>query len=134
MASSMGFSSLAAQTSLLESQQDRMIQQSKSSGGSDSDAKIDKGSKEFEAMLLSTWLQQAEQSFATVPGASDDQDPGGEQMMSMGVQTLATSMAASGGIGIAKMIAKAMHAAADKTDSKTTDPASPSQSNQIGQK
>jgi Rod binding domain-containing protein len=32
-------------------------------------------------------------------------------MMSFGVQTLATSMAASGGIGIGKMIAKAMHAA-----------------------
>jgi hypothetical protein len=29
-------------------------------------AKIDKGAKEFEAVLVGSWLQQAEQSFATV--------------------------------------------------------------------
>jgi Rod binding domain-containing protein len=32
----------------------------------------------------------------------------------LGVQSLSTSMAASGGLGIGKMIAKAMHAAADR--------------------
>jgi Rod binding domain-containing protein len=69
-------------------------------------------------MLLSSWLQQAEKSFATVAGADDDnQDAaGGDQMMSLGVQSLAESMAASGGIGIGKMIAKAMHASAEKAD------------------
>jgi Rod binding domain-containing protein len=35
-------------------------------------------------------------------------------MMSLGVQSLSTSMAASGGLGIGKMIAKAMHSAADR--------------------
>jgi hypothetical protein len=56
-----------------------------------------KGAKEFEAMLLSTWLQQAEQSFATVPGAEDDDDAAGrDQMMSLGVQSLAD---VDGGIG-----------------------------------
>ncbi|MFZ0747279.1 MAG: rod-binding protein, partial [Terracidiphilus sp.] len=70
--------------------------------------------------LLSTWLQQAEQSMATVPGAEDDEDASGrDQMMSMGVQSLANSMAASGGIGIAKMVAKAMHAQLDKAAVKT---------------
>jgi Rod binding domain-containing protein len=39
--------------------------------------------------------------------------------MSLGVQSLATSLAASGGIGIGKMVAKAMHAAADKADGQT---------------
>jgi len=34
--------------------------------------------------------------------------------MSLGVQSLSTSMAASGGLGIGKMIAKAMHAAANR--------------------
>jgi Rod binding domain-containing protein len=64
---------------------------------------------------VGSWLQQAEQSFATIPGADDDdQDVGRDSMMSFGVQSLSTSMAASGGIGIGKMIAKAMHAAADK--------------------
>ena len=109
--------SLSAQTSVLQSSEDRLIQGVKSLQGSTDGAKIDKGAKEFEAMLVGSWLQQAEQSFATVPGADDDdQDVGSDSMMSLGVQTLATSMAASGGIGIGKMIAKAMHAAADKAD------------------
>jgi Rod binding domain-containing protein len=46
-------------------------------------------------------------------------------MMSLGVQTLSTSMAASGGIGIAKMVAKAMHAAADKANAQLETAASP---------
>lgn len=66
-------------------------------------------------MLLSTWLQQAEQSMATVPGAEDDEDAAGrDQMMSLGVQSLASSLTASGGIGIAAMIAKSLHATADR--------------------
>jgi Rod binding domain-containing protein len=79
--------------------------------------KIEKGSKEFESILLGSWLQQAEQSFSTLPGADDDdKDVASDSVMSFGVQALSTSMAASGGIGIAKMVAKAMHAAADKAN------------------
>jgi Rod binding domain-containing protein len=103
------FGSLSAQTSVLQSRQDIMLRQMKSPAGASDDAKIEKGSKEFEAILVGSWLQQAEKSFATVPGADEDQDPGGEQMMSLGVQQLATAMAANGGLGIGKMIAKAMH-------------------------
>jgi Rod binding domain-containing protein len=104
-----------AQSSLLESQQARMVAQLKSPGAMNGDGKIEKSAQEFESMLLSTWLQQAETSMATVPGAEDDEDAAGrDQMMGLGVQSLATSLAASGGIGIAKMIAKALHAAADK--------------------
>jgi Rod binding domain-containing protein len=94
-----------------------MLQQVNSAKGANDSSKIDKGAQQFEAMLISSWLQQAEKSFATVPGAEDDPDAAGrDQMMSMGVQSLADSLAASGGIGIAKMIAKAMHAAAEKTE------------------
>ncbi len=107
--------SLATQTTLLEANQNRMLSQLNAEKGSVDDAKIDKGAQEFESMLLSSWLQQAEQSMASVPGAEDDEDAAGrEQMMSLGVQSLASSMAASGGIGIGKMIAKAMHATAEK--------------------
>ena len=106
------------QSNLLQTQQDRLLQQAKVNKGVDQDAKIEKGSKDFEAMLLGTWLQQAERSFATVPGAEDDEDAAGrDQMMSLGVQNLATSLVASGGIGIAKMVAKAMHTQADKANS-----------------
>jgi Rod binding domain-containing protein len=112
-----GIGLLSAQSSVLQSSQDRLIQGVKSSKAETDGAKIDKGAKEFEAVLVGSWLQQAEASFATVPGADDDnQDVGKDSMMSFGVQTLATSMASSGGIGIGKMIAKAMHAAADKAE------------------
>jgi len=106
---------LAAQANLQQAREDQMLQHLRSAPSDD--AKIEKGAKEFEAILLSNWLQQAEQSFATVPGADSDsdQDSGqGDQMMSLGVQSLAQDIARSGGIGIAKMVAKAMHAAEDK--------------------
>jgi Rod binding domain-containing protein len=115
MGTSIGFGSLAAQVNAVQSNEDSVVQGFRSSNRPTDAAKIDKGAKEFEAVLVGSWLQQAEQSFATVPGADDDeQDVGRGSMMSFGVQTLATSMAATGGIGIGKMVAKAMHAAADK--------------------
>jgi|ERR1700728_106525 Rod binding domain-containing protein len=113
-----------AQSSLLEAQQERMVQQLKSQQGTANDGKIEKSAQEFESMLLSNWLQQAEQSMATVPGAEDDEDaPGRDQMMSLGVQQLANSLAASGGIGIGKMIAKALHKAAEQPATPTATPA-----------
>jgi Rod binding domain-containing protein len=123
MGTTSSFGSLSAQTNMLQSREDLMILQMKSPAGASDDAKIEKGSREFEAILVGSWLQQAEQSFATVPGADEDQDPGGQQMMSLGVQQLATSMAASGGIGIGKMIAKAMHANAEKANPQSVAPA-----------
>ena len=115
-AGGMGLGALNAQASVMQSSEDRMIQGIKSTKVETDGAKIDKGAKEFEAVLVGSWLQQAEQSFATVPGADDGEDVGRGSMMSLGVQTLATSMAASGGIGIANMVGKAMHAAAAKAD------------------
>jgi Rod binding domain-containing protein len=117
VASSAGFGSLVgqAQSSLLQTREDRMLGQLNSMQSSPEDSKIDKSAQDFESMLLSTWLQQAQQSMASVPGAEDDEDAGmREQMMSLGVQSLSASLAASGGIGIGKMIAKALHASADK--------------------
>ena len=119
MASGISAGALAAQaqSSLLQSQQDRTLKQIQSQQGSGSDGKIEKSATEFESMLLTDWLQQAEQSMATVPGAEDDDgDSSGGQdtMTSLGVQSLAGSLAASGGIGIGAMIAKAMLAMAQK--------------------
>jgi len=122
MGASTSFGPLSAQTSVLQVSEDRMMQGLKSPNSPADSAKIDKGAKEFEAILVGSWLQQAEQSFATVPGDDEDQDVGRDSMMSLGVQTLATSMSASGGIGIGKMVAKAMHAAAEKADGQATAP------------
>ena len=104
-----------AQDSLLQAREQNALHQIHSAQGGKSDTKIDKSAKEFESMLLSNWLQQAEQSMASVPGAEDDEDAGArDQMMSLGVQSLATSMTNSGGIGIAAMISKALHSVADR--------------------
>ena len=106
-----------AQVNLQQAREMQLLQQFNTVEGSKDDGKIEKGAKQFEAMLLSTWLQQAEQSFATIPGAEDDENAAGrDQMMSLGVQSLSESLAASGGIVIAKMIAKALHAEADKAE------------------
>jgi Rod binding domain-containing protein len=76
--------------------------------------KIEKAAKDFESILLGSWLQQAEQSFGSLPGGDDeDTDSGKEQFMGIAMQSLGTSMTASGGIGIAKMISKSLHNAED---------------------
>ncbi len=129
MASNSITGSLAAQaqTSLLQSREDYAVRQMQAAQATKDDTKIEKGAKEFESMLLSSWLQQAEQSMAAVPGAEDDEDATGrDQMMSLGVQSLASSLTASGGIGIAAMIAKALHSAVDTAQQPATAAAAPS--------
>ncbi|MGA2832756.1 MAG: rod-binding protein [Terracidiphilus sp.] len=78
-------------------------------------AKIEKSAKDFESILLGSWLQQAEQSFGSLPGGDDegDADSGKEQFMGMAMQSLGTAMTAAGGIGIAKMISKQLRKADD---------------------
>lgn len=108
---------LNPQAGVFQAQADQLINQLKSPEKM-TDDKIDKASADFEAILVGNWLQQAEQSFATLPGTDDDdgdQDVASGNIMSFGVEALSKSLAASGGIGIGKMIAKAMHAAEEKT-------------------
>ena len=120
MATPVSGSALAAQAQLdlAQSRAQNVLQQLSTSQGADQDAKIEKGAKEFEAILLGSWLQQAEQSMATVPGADEDENSsGGQQMMSLGVQSLSSALASTGGIGIARMLVKAMHAEVEKGSS-----------------
>ena len=114
MGTSMGLGSLSAQTSALQSSEDRLIQGVKQPKSAVDAAKIDKGAKEFEAVLVGSWLQQAEQSFGSLPGGDDeDTDSGKDQYMGIAMQSLGASLTASGGIGIAKMVAKSLHKAED---------------------
>ena len=73
---------------------------------SPSAAKIEQAAQEFESVLLTQWLEQARQSFAGAPGGEEDDtgDPGGDQMLSLGLQSLAAAVTKSGGIGIARML------------------------------
>jgi Rod binding domain-containing protein len=121
-----GSGAVNGQIAIQQARNAQMLQQLNSAKAADNTAKIEKGAKQFEAMLLSTWLEQAEHSFATVPGAEDgdEDEPGRDQMMSYGVQSLSQSLVDSGGIGMAKMIAKAMEAQVDRAESSTkTNPA-----------
>jgi Rod binding domain-containing protein len=76
--------------------------------GSPGSAKIQKAAQEFESILLTQWLEQARQSFSVAPGGDEDDpaDPGGEQMLSLGTQSLAAAVTKSGGIGIARMLTR----------------------------
>lgn len=97
----------------LTTQADKVLRHSASAATENS--KIEKSAKDFESILLGSWLQQAEQSFGSLPGGDDDgdADPGKEQFQGMAMQSLGNSMTAAGGIGIAKMISKQLHKAAD---------------------
>lgn len=63
-----------------------------------------KAAQEFEAQLLSTLLRPLEKSFSAVPG--EDSGANSDGYADMGIQALATALSASGGIGIAKMVAR----------------------------
>jgi len=79
--------------------------------------KIKKSARDFESILIGQWLEQAEKSFATVPGEDPDkkdQDAGQDQMRSIAFRALADGMTRAGGIGIASMIQKHLELAEDK--------------------
>jgi Rod binding domain-containing protein len=78
-------------------------------------AKIQKSAREFEAVLLSHWLEQAEQSFASVPGSDQDPDadPGRDQFHAIAMQAVGGALTGGhGGLGIAAMVAKHLEAQA----------------------
>ncbi len=94
-------------------QSDLLLEQAQGAATSKEKAKIEKAGHDFEAILLGSWLQGAEKSFAAAPGgdSDDEEDGGGEQFMSMAMQQLAGTLASSGGIGIGRMIASHLQAA-----------------------
>jgi Rod binding domain-containing protein len=114
----------SAQNGLLDAQAARLLERfhagassrPAAAGDGRQDAKIEKSSKDFESILLGSWLQGAEQSFAKVPGGDeqDDDDTSKDQFQGIAMQALAESMTASGGIGIARMIAQSLRSAAQR--------------------
>ena len=88
-----------------------------------STAKFMMHARDFESMLLGQWLQGAESSFGSVPGADEDQDAGDEQFKTFAVQQLARGITNAGGLGISEMVAKALaHSASMEFEqSKPTD-------------
>lgn len=82
-----------------------LLQGAQAEAASREQHKIQKAGKDFESILLGSWLQGAEKSFAAAPGGDDSENDGGkDQFMGMAMQQLATTLVNAGGIGIAKMI------------------------------
>jgi Rod binding domain-containing protein len=76
-------------------------------------AKIEKSAQDFESILVGQWLEQAEKSFATVPGDDPDkkdQDPGQDQLRSIALHSLAEGFTKAGGFGLARMISEKLEA------------------------
>ena len=99
----------------LDSQAGKLIRQETSP--LKENAKIEKSAKDFESLLLGGWLQQAEQSFAKLPGGDDDEDAdaGSGELQGIAMQSLGTAMTDAGGIGLARMISRQLHKAEDIT-------------------
>jgi Rod binding domain-containing protein len=63
--------------------------------------KLRKSTQEFEAMLVSSWWQEMQNSFHD---PDEEQEAGSDTLQQIGFQSMATAMAASGGIGLARMV------------------------------
>jgi Rod binding domain-containing protein len=83
-------------------------------------SKIEGAARQFESILIAKWLEDAENSFAKLPGEENDPaaDPGQDQFRSMAQQFLSDSISAAGGLGIAAMIVKKLQPDSQPTESK----------------
>src|SRR5579871_2885823 len=104
--------------SLAQAKTTQLLNQARTQTGAD--PQLEKTAKAFESILLAKWLEEAQKSFATVPGEDPDkqnEDPGADQYRSLALQSVAESITNSGGVGIAKMIIRQFSAkdAAEKT-------------------
>jgi Rod binding domain-containing protein len=70
-------------------------------------SKLEQSAREFESILLQSWLEKMNQSFV---GASASQDPAHDTVSSLGSQAIASALAARGGIGIAAMLLRHLQA------------------------
>lgn len=122
-----GAGTLIAQTGVGDAQTDRLLSRSRSLASANADSRIRKAGKDFESILLGNWLQQAEQSFATVPGGegNDDDDGSRDQFQAIAMQALAGSLTASGGIGIAQMVTKNLRSQEGNSSTVESSAASP---------
>jgi Rod binding domain-containing protein len=76
--------------------------------------KLQKAAREFESQLLAELLHHMQFNAGLLPGS--EQSGANEQYQNMATQAVADSMAAGGGIGIAKSIINQLHSS--KVESK----------------
>lgn len=80
-------------------------------------ATLKNAGEEFEAVLLNNVLGGLEKTFTRLPGASEGAYST-EAYSGFAMEALATGLAQSGGIGIGRLITKALTAYADKPPAK----------------
>ena len=92
-------------------QESQLLSSVSSQAGLNGQEKIDKAAKDFESILLGHWLEEAQESLASAPGGDedDDSDPARFQLQGLGMQSLATAITNSGGIGLASLISRQLH-------------------------
>ena len=73
-------------------------------GTPDTPEKIRKLATDFEALLIAQMLKSARESGGGITGDSDEQDETNSTVVELGEQQMAQALAASGGLGIAKMV------------------------------
>lgn len=78
----------------------------------DSPEKIQQAAQEFEGLLINEMLKSARQSTGSLTGDDDDADAN-STVLEMGEQQFAQALAASGGLGIAKMVIAGLSKHAD---------------------
>lgn len=65
---------------------------------------IEKAARDFEALLIGQMLKMARESEGGMSGDADEQDETNSTMVELGEQQFAQALAASGGLGIAKIV------------------------------
>jgi Rod binding domain-containing protein len=70
----------------------------------DTPERIEKAARDFEALLIGQMLKMTRESEGGMTGDADEQDETNATMIELGEQQLAQALAASGGLGIAKIV------------------------------
>lgn len=93
-----------ASQGLLESRADQLAARLAQSKPADS--RLKSSAHQFEAILIGKWLEEAEATFAKLPGDDEnpDADPRQDQFRSMALQFLAEGISSAGGLGVASMM------------------------------
>jgi Rod binding domain-containing protein len=92
-------------------QESRLLSSMSAQEGLKDPRKIEKAATDFESILLGHWLEEAQQSLGSAPGGEDDDDsdPAQSQLQGLSMQSLATAITSSGGIGLASLISRQLH-------------------------
>jgi Rod binding domain-containing protein len=83
-------------------------------------SKTMKAGMQFEAILLNSLLGGLERAFTNLPGKKEDHST--EAYSGFAMQALASGLAESGGIGVGRLIAKALDRRSENTAPQTNDP------------